>query len=82
VRPVFYYRQLQLIKIIQKNEACRYAFQSYQKLLNNLKLCLRSGEVNEFLERELAIVDDQAVVNYPSVSEKLEKQHAKLFHST
>jgi len=44
-----------------------------------LKLCLRSGEVDEFLERELAIVDDQVVDNGPPISEELKKQHTKLF---
>jgi len=70
-------------KIFQKKtEACRYVFQSYQKLLNTLKLCLRSGEIDEYLERELVIVDDQVVDNCPPISEKLEKQHAKLFPAT
>jgi len=38
-----------------------------------LKLCLRSAEVDELLGREIAIVDDQVVDNYPPISEKLEK---------
>jgi len=47
-----------------------------------LKLCLRSREVDEFLERELAIVNDQVVNNCLPISEKLEKQHVKLFFAT
>jgi len=47
-----------------------------------LKLCLRSDKVDKFLERELAIVDDQVVEYCPPISEKLEKQHAKLFPAT
>ena len=43
----------------KKAEACRYGFQSYQKLLNRLKYIFRSGDVDDFLERELAMIDDQ-----------------------
>ena len=35
----------------KKAEACRYGFQSYQKLLNRLKYILRSGNFDDFLER-------------------------------
>ena len=49
--------------ITQKNftknaEACRYGFQSYQKLLNRLKSILRSADFIDFLEIELAMIDD------------------------
>jgi len=47
-----------------------------------LKLCLRSCKVDEFLERKLAIVDDQVVDNCLPISKKFEKQHAKLFPAT
>lgn len=53
----------------KRTEACRYAFQSYQKLLNRLKYILRSGDFDEFLERELAMVDDQVADVCPPISE-------------
>ena len=43
----------------KKAEACRYGFQSYQKLLNRLKYILKSGDFDDFLEREFAMIDDQ-----------------------
>ena len=37
----------------KKAEVCRYGFQSYQKLLNRFKYILRSGNFDNFLERDL-----------------------------
>ena len=66
----------------KKTESCRYAYQSYQKLLNKLKLFLRSGDIDEFFGRELAMVDDQVAGICPPISESYEKLHAKRFVST
>jgi len=63
----------------KKTEACKYGYQSYQKLLNTLKLSLRLSETDEFLERELAMIDDQVAKNCPPISEKFEKLYAKLY---
>ena len=61
----------------KKAEACRYGFQSYQKLLNRLKYILRSGDFDEFLERELAMIDDQVADLCPPISDHFQK----LYHS-
>ena len=61
----------------KKTESCRYAYQSYQKLFNKLKLFLRSGDIDEFFERELAMVDDQVADICSPISESYEKLHAK-----
>ena len=53
----------------KKAEACRYGFQSYQKLLNRLKYILRSGDFDDFLERELAMIDDQVADACPPISD-------------
>ena len=66
----------------KKTESCRYAYQSYQKLLNKLKLFLRSGDIDEFFERELAMVDDQVADICPPISESYEKLHTKRFPPT
>ena len=66
----------------KKTESCRYAYQSYQKLLNKLKLFLRSDDIDEFFERELAMVDDQVADICPPISESYEKLHTKRFPST
>ena len=65
----------------KKTEACRNAYQSYKKVLNKLKLSLRTGEVDYFLERELSIIDDQVIDSCLPISEKCEKLHAKRFPS-
>ena len=66
----------------KKTEACRYAYQSYKKILNKIKLFLRSGDLDEFFERELALVDDHVVDICPPISESYVKLHAKRFTST
>ena len=65
----------------KKTESCRFAYQSYQKLLNKLKLSLRSGDIDEFLERELATVDDQVADLCPPISESYRKLYVKLYSS-
>ena len=65
----------------KKTEACRYAYQSYKKILNKLRLSLRSGVNDDFLERELSMIDDQVADICPPISERLIKLHAKTFHS-
>ena len=65
----------------KKTEACRHAYQCYKKLLNKLKLSLRTGEVDNFLERELSIIDDQVIDSCPPISENYKKLHAKQFSS-
>lgn len=67
------------ISLTKKIEACRYAFQSYLKLINKLKLSLRSGEIDEFLERELAMIDDQVADSSPPLSDKIVKLYSKQF---
>ena len=66
----------------KKSESCRYAYQSYQKLLNKLNLFLRSGDIDKFFERELVMVDDQVADICPPISESYEKFHAKRFPPT
>jgi len=39
-------------------------------LLNTLKLSLRTGEVDEFLKRELAMIEDQVAENCSPISKK------------
>ena len=65
----------------KKVEACRYAFQSYQKLLNKLKLCLRSGKIDEYLEKELATLDDQIAEMCPPISDSYQKSYCKVYSS-
>lgn len=60
----------------KKAEACRYGYQSYQKLLIRLKYILRSGDFDEFLERELAMVDDQVADGCPPISDQLSKLYS------
>ena len=57
----------------KKAEACRYGFQSYQKLLSKLKYLFRSGNFNDFLERELAMIDDQVADACPPISDHFQK---------
>ena len=57
----------------KKAEACRYGFQSYQKLLNRLKYIFRSGDFDNFLERELAMIDDQVADACPPISDYFQK---------
>lgn len=57
----------------KKAEACRYGFQSYQKLLNRLKYILRSGDFDDFLERKLAMIDDQVADACPPISDHFQK---------
>ena len=57
----------------KKAEACRYGFQSYQKLLNRLKYIFRSGHFDDFLERELAMIDDQVSDACPPISDHFQK---------
>lgn len=66
----------------KKTEACRYAFKSYQKLLNRLKYILRSGDFDDFLERELAMIDDQVAESCPAISDQYKKDYLKRFSST
>ena len=62
----------------KKIEACKYAYTSYQKILNKLKCVLRSGEFDEdTLIKELNWLDDQVTdlcppitVNYGKLFEK------------
>ena len=49
-------------KLSKKVETCRFAYTAYQKVLNELKLILRSGHFNEeLLLQELNWIDDQVV---------------------
>ena len=63
----------------KKTEACRNAYQSYKKLLNKLKLCLRTGDVDVFLERELSQIDDQVIGLCPPISYSSKKLYAKMY---
>ena len=63
-------------------EACRYAFQSYQKVMNRLKYFLRSGDFDEVFERELAITDDQIADSCPPISDRYLKLYSKRFFPT
>ena len=65
----------------KKTEACRNAFISYRKILNKIKLFLRSGDVDEFFERELASIDDHIADMCPPISESNKKLYAKQFGS-
>jgi len=67
------------ITLTKKIEACRYAFQSYLKLINKIKLSLRSGEVDSFLERELAMIDDLVAESSPPLSDRIVKLYSKQF---
>ena len=57
----------------KKAEACIYGFQSYQTLLNRLKYILRSGDFDDFLERELAMIDDQVADACPPIFNHFQK---------
>ena len=60
----------------KKAEACRYGFQSYQKLLNSFKYILRFGDFDDFLERELAIINDQVADTCPPISDHFQKLYS------
>ena len=60
----------------KKAEACRYGFQSYQKLLNRLKYILRSDNFDDFLEKELAIIDDQVADACLPISDQFQKLYS------
>ena len=60
----------------KKAEACRYGFQSYQKLLNRLKYILRSGDFDDFLERKLDMIDDQVPDACPPISDHFQKLYS------
>ena len=67
--------------ITQKNftkkvEACRYGFHSYQKLLNRLKYILRSDDFDDFLEKKLAMIDDQVADACPPISDHFQKLYS------
>ena len=58
----------------KKIEACKYAYTSYQKILNKLKCVLRSGEFDEdTLIKELNWLDDQVTDLCPPISVETKK---------
>ena len=63
----------------KRTEACRHAYQEYLKTLAKLKYSLRSGEVDEFLTRELALVDERVADACPPRSERFQKLYKKKF---
>ena len=66
----------------KKYESCRFAFQNYQKVLNKLKYMLRSGDFDDFLERELTNIDDEVSDLCPPIPEWCLNLYSKKFPST
>ena len=61
-----------------KIKQCEYAFQTYQHLLNEIRLMLRSGDCDlDSLRLNLNHTDDFIIDNSPIVDKYLEKYHEK-----
>ena len=61
-----------------KIQQCTYAYQTYQHLLNQIRLMMRSGECNlQDLQLTLSHTDDFIVDNSPIVDKYMQKYYEK-----